>query len=307
MKTPTSEQTRRRRREPGGGVLVVELLSTLLLLALAPACDPREDAAEREEVGTRSQQITSNNGSDLNGLTFNGLAMNGLTFNGLAMNGLSFNGLSSAAFSNWFQQDPVLAESVMHYLIGCAVRAGESRMYTHPQTGAVYTWEGVLGLAPDWASGQPATTAEQHVITACLAAHTNRFGLHLPISVLGRGADGEAIPTTRSELKTFSVREACFFGNLFNGEGIFVGLDVESAAGGGHTTRVCERTSSGMECEPLVPVGRCQKYCTREGSGPFYASCTYKGVTYAPITTRMRQEDFDLLDDQYGPGTDTGR
>jgi hypothetical protein len=288
-------------------VHVLALLSTVLLLASTPGCGPVEEAAVSQELGTRSQEITSSNGLAMNGIAMNGIAMNGLAMNGLAMNGLTFNGLSSEAFSNWFQQDPALAGSVMHYLIGCAVRAGQSRTYTHPQTGAVYTWEGSLGLTPDWASGRPATTAEQRVITACLAAHANRFGLHLPISVLGRGADGAAIPTTRSELKTYSVKEACFFGNLFNGEGIFVGLDVESARGGGTTTRACEKTSSRTECEPLVLVGRCQRYCTRDGSGPFYASCSYKGVTYAPITTRMRQEDFDLLDNLSGPGTGTGQ
>jgi hypothetical protein len=284
----------------GAGRHGLALLFALALLTSAPGCGPQEDVGTGLNLEeTQGQRLDSTNGLAMNGLAMNGLAMNGLAMNGLAMNGLAMNGLSTAAFSDWFQKDPALSDMVMQYVVRCAVRAGERRTYTNPRTRVTYTWEGSLGLAPGWANGLPANTLEQRVITACMAAHANRFGLHLSISVLGRSATGVAIPFTRSELGTYSAREACFFGNLFSGEGIYVGIDVESTAGEDITTRACEKVDSSSGCEPLVLVGQCRQYCTSDSSGPFYKSCTYKGVTYAPITTRLRQEDLDMLAEMY--------
>ena len=285
MKNPSKQDT-----SSGAGRHVLALLFALALLTSAPGCGPQEDVGESLDLeDIRSQGLDSTNG----------LAMNGLAMNGLAMNGLAMNGLSTSAFSDWFQKDPELSDMVMRYVVRCAVRTGESRTYTSPKTGVTYTWEGSLGLAPGWAGGLPANTVEQRVITACMAAHANRFGLHLPISVLGRNALGTAIPFTRSELKTYSARESCFFGNLFNGEGIYVGIDMETTDGEDITTRACSKVNSSGGCEPLVLVGQCQQYCTLDGTGPFYKSCTYNGVTYAPITTRLRQEDLDMLTEMY--------
>ncbi|HLM42640.1 MAG TPA: hypothetical protein VK458_02180, partial [Myxococcaceae bacterium] len=263
------------RKNPQAGAArhVLALLFSLALLTSAPGCGPLEDAGEPLDVeDTRSQPLHS----------INGLAMNGLAMNGLAMNGLAMNGLSTQAFSDWFQKDPALSDMVMQYVVRCAVRTGESRTYTVPRTKVTYTWAGSLGLAPGWASGLPANMAEQRVITACMAAHANRFGLHLAISVLGRSATGAAIPFTRSELNTYSAKEACFFGNLFSTEGIYVGIDVESLDDD-VITRACAKVDSSTGCEPLVLVGQCRRYCTLDASGPFYQSCTYNGVTYAPI------------------------
>jgi hypothetical protein len=292
MKTPSKRDT-----PPGAVRHTLAVLFALALLTGAPGCGPQEDAGESldlEELGS-SRRLDSGNGLAMNGLAMNGLAMNGLAMNGLAMNGLAMNGLSTAAFSAWFQKDPALSDMVMRYVVRCAVRTGERRTYTQPQTNVSYTWEGSLGLAPGWASGLPANTVEQRVITACMAAHANRFGLHLTISVLGRGALGLPIPYTRAELKKYSAREACFFGNLFTGEGAYVGLDAESSDGDPITTRACETVHSPTGCAPLVLVGQCRRHCTLDGAGPFYKSCTYNGVTYAPITTRMREEDLAML------------
>ncbi|WP_309890098.1 hypothetical protein [Archangium sp.] len=273
----------------------VRALIFTLLLTSAPGCGPLEDAGEQLDLeDTQSQPIQSTNGLAMNGLAMNGLAMNGLAVNGLAMNGLAVNGLSAQAFADWFQKDPALSDMVMQYTVRCAVPTGGSRTYTDPTTKVTYTWQGSLGLAPGWASGVPANTAEQRVITACMAAHANRFGLHLTISVLGRSATGAVIPYTRSELRTYSAREACFFGNLFTGEGVYVGIDVKSSYHDS-ITRACAQEDSSNTCAPLILMGRCRQYCTLDGSGLFYKACTYNGATYPPITTRLTQEDSDHL------------
>ena len=223
-------------------------------------------------------------------------ADNGLSLNGLSLNGLSLNGLSTTQFKSWFQTDRPLNNTVMRYLVRCALPEGQSLTFTDSATGQSYTWTGGLGVAPDWAAGGAATVAEQQVVSACLAAHVNKYGLHVPLSVLGRNATGQLIPVTWEELTTFSRREACFFGNLFTDEGVHVGTDRGSLSPRQSTSRVCtlsrsKEESLAMGCAPLVYVGSCTKHCTLDPTKTFYTSCRYDGVTYRPLTTRLREQD----------------
>jgi hypothetical protein len=262
-------------------------LVAVLLGAGASGCGPA-DTVEGLTLERQRQELDSRNG-----LSANGLSANGLSANGLSANGLSANGLSTTTFAAWFSQDPALADMVMRYVVRCAVPAGETRSYTDTWTGQTYTWNGGLGLAPDWAKGSEANRAEQQVVTACLIAHVNRYGLSVTISLLGKDAKGKNIPFTAAELETYSVREACFFGNLFTQEGLFFGVDHPVTDEAQYLTRAC----AGMEgsCAPLTYAGACSQVCTPDSKGPFYKSCARNNVSYLSLTTRMRQSDYDQL------------
>jgi hypothetical protein len=229
------------------------------------------------------------------------LSFNGLSFNGLSFNGLSFNGLSTPAFTTWFDGDPALANEVMHYLVRCAVPEGQTRSYTDGAN-VVHTWTGGLGLAPGWAAGQAATVAEQQIISACLAAHANPFRVSVPISVQGRDGQGQLIPSSPGELAMFARKESCFFGNLFRGEGLYAGSDNAPLDAAQSTTRACAVVDGSgaprLGCAPLVYVGRCASVCTPDvATGVSYASCSTGGKAYAPVTTRVRDEDLAVCGD----------
>ena len=224
----------------------------------------------------------------------------------LSSNGLSTNGLSTNGFVSWFNLDPTTADSVMHYVVTCALAANDSRTFTNPVTGATYTWHGGLGLATAWAQGNAATLQEQQVVSACLAAHANKYGMHVPISVLGRSATNTEIPYSSGELSTYGEQEGCFFGNLFDGTGVFAANDQPFLSADRSTPRTCGLASSAgqTDCAPIVQVGQCATLCTvaQDGSGaalPYYEKCTYGGVEYQPITTRIRAQDIY----QCGDGT----
>jgi hypothetical protein len=290
------------------------LMSAVFLLSLPLACGPVASPEEAQELAAHQQALYELNGLSPNGLAFNGLAFNGLAFNGLAFNGLAFNGLSTAEFTAWFQTDPALGNRVMRYVVQCAVPAGQTRSYTAPATGITYTWTGNLGLAPDWAHGSPATEAEQQLISACLAAHTNKFGVRVPISVLGRDAHGEAIPYTKEELEDFKEKEACFFGNLFTGEGVYTGNDGRMMHHNNSSARACarsdEKDDDRQPCLPILRIrSKCDKYCEKDADKEFYATCTYGGVTYRALTTRMRTAEVFKCGDgvcQYTESCGTG-
>ncbi len=260
-----------------------------LLLAVAVGCGPVEGAPELQEPVSQAQELSSTNSETPNGLAFNGLA-----FNGLAFNGLAFNGLSSSEFSSWFQQNDTLAEMVMRYIVTCAVPFGETRTYTDTK-GRTYVWQGSLGLAPDWANGQPATVTEQQLVSACLAAHVNKYGRSVIISIQGANAHGQPIPTTQEELQQFSQREGCFFGNLFTNEGVFVGNDGRLLDSNESSVRACalsQGNGRGNACPPIEYVGSCAASCTPDSTNTYFTQCTRGGITYVPLTTRIRPQEI---------------
>jgi hypothetical protein len=268
-----------------------------LALVGSVACGPMEDApASVDSPSTREQDLEGENGLAVNGLSYNGLAVNGLAVNGLAVNGLSYNGLASENFAAWFTQSAAQNAMLMKYVVQCALPAGESRSYQDSSTGTSYTWEGSLGLAQGWAHGQAITEAEQQLVSACLAAHLNKFGMHVPLSVLGLTAEQEPIPYSTEEIQTFSRREACFFGNLFTQEGVFAGVDRDYLNEGESSPRACGLTTSqdvlSSQCSPVVHVQNCETFCTLDPSGLFYTECRYMGRTYLPLTTRIRPQEI---------------
>lgn len=226
-----------------------------------------------------------------NGLSVNGLSVNGLSVNGLSFNGLSVNGLSTPAFNNWFDSNPAsLSNLIMKYVVRCAVPAEQNLTFT-ATAGGTYSWSGLLGLAPDWATGAPATVVEQQLVSACLAAHVNKFGVNVPISVLGYDGTGTPIPMGPTELTDYPVKEGCFFGNLFNGDGVFVGNDSTWSVSDS-SSRDCAIThfrKPNNNCPPMTFAGRCGDLCSPNAFHNSYFSCRYNGNSYMVVNTRIPQ------------------
>jgi hypothetical protein len=265
-------------------------LTLACLLGASAGCEP---AAEPLLVAGAVHQSAEDLQSP-NGLSVNGLSVNGLSVNGLSVNGLSVNGLSTRAFRDWFNLNPALNEVTMRYVVRCAMAEPESLSWNNPHTGEHHTWQGQLALAPGWSAGLPPSLSEQQAITACLAAHANKFGLHIPISVLGRDALGLPIPYTGRELATYSEREACFFGNLFTDEGIHAANDRPELRAHESTSRACGLSSrgGGSGCDPISHEGACAEFCTLDATKTYYTQCTFHGVAYRPLTTRILPTDI---------------
>ena len=274
--------------------------AVVALLLPAAACGPAQ----------RGSGVTATAGDPALGPTLslcslqevegNGLSTNGLTGNGICQNGLGASGLDLARlgtddFAAWFNDDPARSDMIMRYAYKCAAELGSSMTWTNPASGQSYTWVGGLGLATSWVSGTPATVAEQQVVSACLGALVNKFGVSVELAVEGRTATGDAIPLDPDELTTYSVREACFFGNLFTNEGVFVGVDHPAWDASVSSVRACALDSQAVgpsiDCPPEYYVGSCEERCTPDETGIFYESCTFNGVSYRPLVTRLNPSD----------------
>jgi|GEM_PF-4536647 len=107
-----------------------------------------------------------------------------------------------------------LGRELLSYLVSCAL----------PETSLVYVpgpvprraLPGGLGLAPDWRN-RPLTQAEQELVSACLLARVNAFGVPVQLSL--REASGGSIHPSlnadNAERLAFPVYEGAFFGNVF--------------------------------------------------------------------------------------------
>ncbi len=273
----------------------VALASALAALALAACSDGASgltETAAEPEYGEGLSAMVSSNGLGANGLSANGLSANGLSANGLSANGLSANGLSTTTFATWFNGNPALYATAMKYLVRCALPSSKTLVWTNARTGVKYTWTGGLGVAPGWAAGTRITTAEQQVMTACLAAHVNQFGVSVPLAVEGQNALGATIPLDANELGTFPYREACFFGNLFTGEGIYGAIDHGDWGQWTSTFRGCVFDYSAIgttrDCPPIKVAGVCDQLCVKDASQNGYLTCTYGGKTYRALATRIQ-------------------
>lgn len=254
---------------------------------------------------TAAAALATDNGLSVNGLSVNGLSVNGLSANGTSYNGLATQGLTNSAlkssqFQSWFlgqSGGTAYTNMVMHYAVKCAVASNDSRSVTI--NGQTYSWAGLLGLAPQWAGGQAIPLIEQQLVSACLAAHVNKFGLNVGVSILGYTENGTSIPIGPTELSTYSTTEGCFFGNLFNGDGAFVGAQ-QSWSSAYSSSRACaiRALSSGdAYCAPMATIGYCKNFCVPDITGTAYTSCTYNSITYPPITTRITPDQIYLCGD----------
>jgi hypothetical protein len=221
--------------------------------------------------------------------------MNGMSPNLLGLNGLHPNGLHTPQFDKWFSADPVAANTMMKYLVKCSLPIAETLTYT-ADDGSTYAWPGKFGLAPRWASGKAIPEDEQELVSACVAAHANKYGAHVPISVLGRRAGGAPLPVSADELAAFPLREGCFFGNLFGHDGVFSGDDRAVSLGDADSSlRACalpDRSggSASSNCAPIQYAGSCRDICKTDKSGLFYVSCKVHGKSYRALSTRIRPE-----------------
>lgn len=281
------------------------LPAAALLGFLAGGCgEPTwEEGGSAQELPDTASLLRSRNDFLLNssvqtGMATNGMATNGMATNGLATSGLITNAMNTRAFSDWFNQDVSLANMVMRYVVDCGVPNGSSRMWTNPTTGIQYIWNGNWGLTPGWASGLPASELEQQLITACLAAHTNIYGRVVPISIQGKDALGTPISVGSQEFTTFAQREACFFGNIFNGEGVYAGSDAHLSTDKS-SVRACglEMPGIGDKCLPIHHVDPCSEICQPDLQNNYYVTCSYNGKTYPAITTRIRLSDINVCGD----------
>lgn len=248
----------------------MRFLSTLLVLSVAGCTAPDTDIT--------SSSISSANRLSFNRLSLNRLSLNRLSLNRLSFNRLSFNRLELNRVASGGMEETEGGREVLFYTAVCALPAGEW-LQIETTTGHSYVYPGVFGLAPGWETG-PMTATERGMVSACLLAHVNAYGISVPISV----RDAERIGASELEAELFPVLEGAFFGDAFSAEGpAYYACNGEreplaARLSSSRSLRVC--TDDTPDCR-VTPVGRCLEVCDSYTPGYGWSGCVGgDGVRY---------------------------
>jgi hypothetical protein len=163
----------------------------LLLTACAGEIDGPFADDVTDEFGDARRQT-------LNRQTLNALEFNAIIADPSANAALTANPLRGDTFRDHPVLAPALrsdpyAQEFMGYLVRCALEPWQPVDFDASGDGAPdKIWYGQFGLCPSWFDGA-ASPACQEVVSACLLAHVNAFGVSVPLSLRGEGPGG-AIP-----------------------------------------------------------------------------------------------------------------
>lgn len=130
----------------------------------------------------------------------------------------SIASIGMSAASEMPLRDEVLAQtpegrSLLKYLVSCAMPEGTTVVAM--VGGERFTFAGKMALAPAW-STRSMTEREERLVSACLLARTNRFGV--PVEISSRNDTPGMPPSLQAdarERERFAFFEGGFFGNMF--------------------------------------------------------------------------------------------
>ncbi|AUX46950.1 hypothetical protein SOCE26_084600 [Sorangium cellulosum] len=257
---------------------------------LSTAADPGE-----EEIDSSAEALASGNALSLNALSLNALSLNALSLNALSLNALGAEALDAL-------QDPgeegELVRQLVKYTVSCAL--DESRSFRFAWTDAAGStheevYRGQLGLADSWRRG-PLDDAGKQMVSACLAARTNRYGVSVVISMRSH-QDPLRHEVGRDERETYPHVEGAFWGDLFsetpylracyNDASVARARAAQRDCAAGQLDAAGELASCGM----IEIVGSCQERCGRlHPPGQYYKDCRdpESGKTRFVVTTALR-------------------
>jgi hypothetical protein len=220
-------------------------------------------ASPDEEVSLSDGPSLHSDALTQNALTQNALTQNALTQNALTQNALTQNALTQNALTQNALDDPN-ARELFTYIVSCALPDGQDLQYTDNE-GVTHTFEGSLGLAPDWGKphGRCNETCQQW-ISGCVLSRLDYLGQHVDISIRGQN---RALATTWHERHTFTQREATYYGNIFSQPQRMLGC---LAPGETSDPRVCGPSLDGCA---VTFTGTCDDVCGAPRADGSFPSC----------------------------------
>ena len=267
------------------GKPLLALLVALFSLCLLPACgqETAESADGDEDIGVAAGALVSDNA----------LVPNALVPNALSPGSLAAIELDSMA--------GVLSRRFLRYVVSCAFDGAQSFSFSWTDsTGVVHQehYEGKLGIAPEWATGPLTDETRQRLVSGCVAARVNWYGVSVTISVRSLH---EPLRTYASspEVAAYPNVEGAFWGNLFVQAPYLSACYEENAVAVSRAAyRDCAaghiEGDSVVPCGMIALTGPCSSSCSKlTAGGRYHSVCvdhpgvTGSGHTAAVVTTAL--------------------
>jgi len=268
------------------------LPAAMALVALGPlaGCGESDDFVAEEGPTSEAESTVLAE----NSLSANGISLNGISLNGISLNALNAASLSSAALAAIKDPGPLgdLARKFMRYAASCALSPSQTFSFQYTDAyGAAHNeaYPGELSLAPGWGTG-PLDVLGQRMVSGCLAARVNYYGVPVMISVRSLIEPLKTLVSSQ-ELVDYPDVEGAFWGNLFAPSPyLYACYNEKTIANSRANQRDCAAGhlsgSSTLECGPIHIVGACKSVCQKlNGAGQYYPSCVERpGVS--TVTTK---------------------
>jgi hypothetical protein len=235
------------------------------------------------QTGVASEPVVVDNAIFPNAIFPNAIFPNAIFPNAIFPNAIFPNALDPASLAAI--EDPgeagVLSRMFVKYAVSCALTPSQSFSFSWTDSSGVVhdeTYTGGVGLAPRWATG-PLDLTGQRLVSACLAARTNYYGVTVLISMRSGAPPLDAM-TPRSELAAYPHVEGAFWGNLFaSTPALYACYDPADVAIARSDDRDCAAghvDSDGeiVPCGPITLVGPCDEHCAKlDEAGGYYTQC----------------------------------
>ena len=246
--------------------------------------------------------------------TPNQLAYNKLGVNKLGVNSLSGHNLSISRLGDGTLIADDLdglettddGRELLTYIMRCALNEGDVLEATY--SGNTYEFPGLLGLVPEWET-RGLTSTEKQIVSSCLIAHVNAFGISVVISA--RMID--KLYADATERSTYRDYEGTFFGETFTAmtqsDPIFLyscqGDDYDIAIAHSPTDRANRACTDGDEgCGDIVALGRCRDVCDTYSDEYGWTGCWVGTTRYAnTMSIFLGDADPDSANDTCGAST----
>lgn len=165
------------------------------------------------------------------------------------------NGLPATSLRK-MAEGGLLTPEALKYAVHCALPPGASFTFTSPK-GQTTAYPGGVGLAPEWTEGF-CDAACQEKMSSCLAAHLNRTGKHVSVTLVSAAPSMKKAIGADSDDLTYPSQEGAFFGNFWSEE-VFAcqGRDVTAAA---QVKRFCAADPQSCNTQ-LKDAGSCLQAC----------------------------------------------
>jgi hypothetical protein len=238
-----------------------KILAAALAVCVPSLAGCASAVGEPEDVtGEAQQEAIQLNAIQLNAIQLNAIQLNAIQLNAIQLNAIQLNGIPSDPLIMASLTDPA-TRKVWEYIVGCALPAGES--LTVDVEGTSYTWAGSLGLAPQWAHTSCGETCQEWV-SACVLSRVDYLGQEVLISMRG---DKPGLDTTRAERRTYTEREATYYGNIFaSPQRLYACMSPDKS----EIPRVCGPSVDNCGIEVL---GTCDDLCGRPRADGSFPDC----------------------------------
>lgn len=219
--------------------------------------DTASSGDDGESVGEAEQNIIVINGSDP---VFFWKDTTQTALRSLGQNALTTDGHTLASTS---LAQSASGRKLLGYIAGCALPTGIS--IADPVSGE--SFQGGVGLAPEWSVKPLASESSQRWVTACLVQVLNGLGTHVTVRLSGNApALIVDAAVAAQDAVIFNVHDATMFGNLFLQEGA--------------SAYACTDASLINGCALTVSVSMLQRICGLSPTcgikllGPCTSSCS---------------------------------